>query len=51
MLMPADKVGGWGQKGQKDADIILEWSLTAETGSVECPGFAALSTLLFSYQR
>ena len=26
MLMSADKVGGWGQKGQKHADVILEWS-------------------------
>ena len=27
MLTSADKVGGWGQKGQKRADVILEWSL------------------------
>jgi hypothetical protein len=27
MLISADKVGGWAQKGQKRADVILEWSL------------------------
>ena len=30
MLMSADKVGGWvggSKKGQKHADVILEWSL------------------------
>ena len=27
MLTSADKVGGWGQKGQKHVDVILEWSL------------------------
>ena len=30
MLMSADKVGGWGQKCQKHADVILEWSLTGK---------------------
>ena len=27
MLTSADKVGGWGQKPQNHADVILEWSL------------------------
>ena len=27
MLMSAYKVGGWGEKGQKYAYVILEWSL------------------------
>ena len=27
MLMSDDKVGGWVKKGQKRADLILEWSL------------------------
>ena len=26
MLTSADKVGGWGQKDQNHADVILEWS-------------------------
>ena len=28
MLTSANKVGGWVKKGQKHADVILEWSLT-----------------------
>ena len=28
MPMSADKVGGWVKKGQKQDDVILEWSLS-----------------------
>ena len=28
MLTSADKLGGWGQNGQKHVDVIIEWSLT-----------------------
>ena len=37
MLTSADKVGGWGQKGTKHADVILEWSLMAMIDNIDSP--------------